>query len=99
MKSFILLFAIILVASENLRSLSYKDFNADKIYFLKAFDILDRLKQPAYHDQYVSFFVNIGMKDGAGFNKIIITTRSGSIEFLNYGITDGNQRIYSNTDN
>ena len=90
MKSFILLLAISLIASENLRSLSFKDYNFDKIYFLKTVPVLD-------NDDYISFIENVGFKDGVGFNKIILSTRSGSIDFGITKITDSNQRIFSAT--
>ena len=90
MKSFILLLAITLIASENLRSLSFKDYKADKIYFIKSIPVLD-------NDDYISFIENVGIKDGVGFNKIILSTRSGSIDFGITQIKDSYKRMFSDT--
>jgi len=85
MKSLILLLAITLIASENLRNLGF-NYNFDKTYTIKTINIVG---------QSISFKENVGVKNGAAFHKIII----GSSNFGVSEISDANSKSYSGSFN
>ena len=85
MKSLILLLSISLIASENLRNLSF-NYNFDKTYIIKTINIAG---------QSISFKENVGVKNGAAFHKIII----GGANFGVSGISDANSKSYSGSFN
>ena len=86
MKSLILLLVIALIASEtNLRNLSL-NYNCEKTFKIKTINVAG---------QSVSFTEKVGVKNGAAFNEIIVSSNSGSANFVIGGISGSYTKSYS----
>ena len=78
MKSLILLLVIALVSSEsNLRNLAF-NYNCDKTWTLKSFNVLGHT---------ITFKEKVGVRGGKAYNQIIISSDTGSFSFGNSGVT------------
>ena len=89
MKSLILLLAITLIASENLRNLGF-NYNCDKTYTIKTINVAG---------QSISFKENVGVKNGEAFHKIIISGANSGVNIGVSGISGASSKSYSGSFN